>query len=407
MANANKNFDKLQGSYLFLEIGKRVKDFAERNPETAIMRLGIGDTTRPLTKTIVNELEKAARKLGKLRTYTGYGDPKGDIKLRNALRDYYRMKNVNLDAEEIFIGDGAKSDLANIQSIFESDNIVAVADPVYPVYVDSSVIAGRTGKLTDGRYERLVYMECHEENNFIPSPPKSKVDIIYLCNPNNPTGAAATKTQLKSFVDYALKNKAVIIFDAAYSEYISDKSLPGSIYEIDGAKKCAIEISSFSKWAGFTGVRLGWTIVPMDLVIEGAGSGRINSFWARRQSTMFNGASNIAQAGGLAVLSKAGQAESKKLIAYYMENARAIKEKLSKLGLKVFGGEHAPYIWVKAPGNLGSWEFFNKMLAEARVVATPGSGFGPGGEGFIRLSAFGDRKSVKQALESIEQNLKL
>src|SRR3989338_8299770 len=299
MATFNKNFCELQGGYLFSEIAKRVKDFSKKNPGVKIMRLGIGDTTRPLSPTIIKGLKKGVQKLSDVKTYTGYGNAQGDIKLRMALADFYKKRNIDLDLGEIFINDGAKTDSANIQSIFGPDNIIAVADPVYPVYVDSSVISGRTGEYKNGKYERLVYMECNEKNGFVPKPPEGKVDIIYVCSPNNPTGAVATKKQLKAFVDYALKYKAVIIFDAAYVEYISDKSFPKSIYEIEGAKKCAIEINSFSKWSGFTGVRLGWTIVPMDLVVEGAGKGEIHRLWARRQSTMFNGASNISQARAL------------------------------------------------------------------------------------------------------------
>jgi len=309
--------------------------------------------------------------------------------------------------QEIFINDGAKTDLANIQSIFSLNNVVAISDPVYPAYLDTAVISGRTGKCVNGKYQGLVYMACNEKNNFVPNPPKQKVDIIYLCNPNNPTGSAATRKQLKAFVDYALKNKAVIIFDATYVEYISNKSLPKSIYEIPGAKKCAIEVNSFSKWAGFTGVRLGWTVVPMDLVIEKTKKGIVNGLWSRRQGTMFNGASNISQEGALAVLSPAGQKESKNLVGYYMKNAMLIKKALQKLGLKVFGGEHAPYIWVKTPRNLSSLQFFNKLLEEAYVVGTPGSGFGSEGESYLRLTAFGHRENIIKAVKSIQKNLKL
>jgi LL-diaminopimelate aminotransferase len=279
------------------------------------------------------------------------------------------------------------------------------------VYVDSSVISGRTGEFVNGKYEGLVYMECNEKNGFVPTPPLQKVDIIYLCNPNNPTGAVATREQLKAFVDYAIKNKAVIIFDSAYAEYISDTTLPKSIYEIEGAKKCAIEINSFSKWAGFTGVRLGWSVVPLDLVIEDGQKGKVHAIWSRRQGgsqgTMYNGASNISQEGALAVLSPLGRKENKKVISYYMENAKIIKNSLTEIGLKVFGGENAPYVWVKAPRNLNSWQFFDKLLTEAHVVSTPGSGFGLQGEGYVRLSAFADKKYVKKAIKNIEKNLKI
>jgi LL-diaminopimelate aminotransferase len=407
MATVNKNYNKLEGAYLFSRIAKRTREFAKKNPGVKIMRLGIGDTTQPLTPAVIKGLSKGVRELADKKTYRGYGSEQGDIRLRAALVDFYKKRNITLSEQEIFISDGAKSDSANIQSIFGSDNVVAVSDPVYPVYVDSNVIAGRSGKLSGGKYEGLVYMECTEENGFVPSPPKAKTDLIYICSPNNPTGAVATRKQLKAFVDYALKNKAVIIFDAAYAEYISDRSLPKSIYEISGAKKCAIEINSFSKWAGFTGVRLGWTIVPVDLVAEGTKKGEINSLWNRRQSTMFNGASNISQEGALAVLSAAGQKESKRLTDYYMDNAKLIRESLSAIGLKVFGGENAPYVWVKTPQDLSSWKFFDKVLSEAHVVITPGSGFGSRGEGYVRLSAFAQSEEVKKAIKSIRANLKL
>ncbi|MEI7709652.1 MAG: LL-diaminopimelate aminotransferase [bacterium] len=408
MARINKNYDKLQGAYLFAEIAKRTKDFLENNPGVELMRLGIGDTTEPLSKTVIKGLKKGVKNLAHKKTYTGYGDTQGNINLRNAIVDFYKQRNmISLDSKEIFISDGAKSDTANIQSIFGPDSKVAVADPVYTVYVDSNVIAGRAGEFKDGKYQGLVYMECNEVNNFVPTPPKEKVDIVYLCNPNNPTGAVFTREQLKSFVDYAILNKAVIIYDAAYVEYISDDTLPRSIYEIDGAKKCAIEINSFSKWAGFTGVRLGWTVVPIDLVVEETPRGKINSIWSRRQSTMFNGASNISQEGALAALSLKGQKESKKIIAHYMDNARIIKDGLAKLGFKVFGGVHAPYVWAKIPNGLTSWQFFDKVLNEAHVVVTPGSGFGGEGEGYIRLSSFGETKNIKRAIESLEKNLKI
>ncbi len=407
MASINKNYNKLQGAYLFSEIAKRTKDFKEKNPSVEIIHLGIGNTTQPLTSAVIKGLKNGVKKLANKKTYTGYGDEQGSLELRNTLVDFYKKRNIDLNTQEIFISDGAKSDLANIQSIFDSSSIIAVADPVYTVYVDSNVVAGKTGEFVDGQYKGLVYMECGEENGFVPSLPEQKVDLIYFCSPNNPTGAVVTKKQLKAFVDYALKNKAIIIFDAAYAEYISDPFLPKSIYEVEGAKKCAIEINSFSKWAGFTGVRLGWAVVPMDLVVEDSEKGKVNRLWHRRQSTMFNGASNIAQEGALAVLSAAGQKESKKLIAYYMGNAIMIKKSFSRLGFKIFGGENAPYLWVKIPTGLSSWECFDKFLKEAHVVVTPGSGFGKQGEGYIRLSAFADKKEVKKAIESIENNFKL
>jgi len=409
MATVNKNYNKLQSGYLFKEVSKRTRDFKEKNPEIEVMRLGVGDTTEPLSPVVIAGLLGGVKKLANVKTYTGYQDAKGEetnIELIKALLSFYKTRNVSLNMQEIFINDGAKTDLANIQSIFDLNNTIAISDPVYPAYVDTAVISGRTGEFINSKYEGLVYLKCNEKNGFVPLPPKQKVDIVYLCNPNNPTGSVATKKQLKAFVDYAIKNKAVIIYDAAYTEYISDKSFPKSIYEIEGSKKCAIEINSFSKSAGFTGVRLGWTVVPMDLVIEKTEKGEVNNLWNRRQGTMFNGASNVAQEGGLAVLSKAGQKESKKMVDYYMNNARIIKKNLLKLGFKVFGGEHAPYIWVKNPKGLSSWEFFDKLLNEAHVVGTPGSGFGVEGEGYLRLSAFGHTQDIEKAVKSIRENFK-
>lgn len=402
MAKINTNYNNLPPSYFFSEVNRRVKAFAQKNPGVMVMRLAVGNTTEALTKTIIKGLTEGVDMLSKTETYTGYGDEQGDIKLRTALSDYYKKQGVNIDPLEIFISDGAKSDCADILSIFDSSNTVAVADPVYPVYVDSAIISGK----------KVVYMVCKEENGFVPNIPKKRVDLIYICSPNNPTGAVLTKQQLKAFVDFANQNNSVIIFDAAYSEYIQDTHLPKSIYEIKGAKNCAIEINSFSKWAGFTGVRLGWTVVPMDL---GEKKGQINSLWNRRQTTMFNGASNIAQCGGLAVLSKMGQKECKKIISYYMNNAKIIKKGLVKIGLQAFGGENAPYIWVKTPAcvktsagkplNMSSWEFFDKLLLEAHVVGSPGSGFGLQGEGYFRLSAFGHKEDIEKAVQSIQNNL--
>lgn len=396
MATINTNFKKLAGNYLFAEIAKRTKEFMQKNPDAIVMRLGIGNTTEALPKAVIKGLQLGVQKLSQTATYTGYSDEQGDTRLRSALADFYKRRGINVLEQEIFISDGAKPDTANIQQIFGQNNAIAVCDPVYPAYVDSNVIAGRT---------RIIHMPCTERNGFVPVPPKKHADIIYICSPNNPTGAVATKTQLKAFVDYADKHKSVIIFDAAYSEFISGKKLPRSIYEIPNAKRCAIEINSFSKMAGFTGVRLGWTVVPLDLVIEKTKKGEINALWNRRQTTMFNGASNIAQEGGLAVLSKEGQRECKEQIRYYMKNAEIIKKGLQNLGLKVFGGENAPYIWLKTPEGLNSWQFFDKLLKEAHVVGTPGSGFGPHSEGYFRLSAFGHRENIEKAVESIKKNL--
>lgn len=407
MATVNANYRKLQAGYLFPEIGRRTRQFLADNPGVQVMRLGIGNTTEPLSPAIIRGLHEGVDALARVETYTGYGDEQGETALREALAKRYKGYGADLDADEFFVSDGAKPDTANIQSIFGLDNVVAIQDPAYPVYVDSNVIAGRTGLGVNGQYEKLVYMPCTAENGFFPDLPQGKVDLIYLCSPNNPTGAVATHAQLKPFVEYALAHKAIIIYDSAYASYISDPTLPRSIYEIEGAKKCAIEINSFSKEAGFTGVRLGWAVVPKTIECENSEPGEIHRMWFRRQTTMFNGASNIVQKGGLAILSDAGQAECREMIGYYMRNARAIREALEALGLVCFGGVNAPYIWLQTPGGMASWDFFDKLLREAHVVGTPGSGFGPRGEGYFRLSAFGHHADVLRAIESIQKNLKL
>ncbi|HSX18898.1 MAG TPA: LL-diaminopimelate aminotransferase [Candidatus Saccharimonadales bacterium] len=390
MTKANSNYDKLPQTYLFVEIAKRTAAYQAKNPKVKIMRLGIGNTTEPLGPIVTKGLVGGAKKLEDVNTYSGYGDEQGDNRLRSALAAWYQKLGVKLEPGEIFVSDGAKPDTANIESIFDKREVIAICDPVYPVYRDSNIIAGR----------KIVYLACTDKNEFFPELPKEKVGLVYLCSPNNPTGAVASRAQLKKFVDWANKNKAVIIFDAAYSFFVSDKKLPRSIYEIPGAKRCAIEISSFSKFAGFCGVRLGWTVVPHEL-------GKLNALWNRRQTTMFNGASNIAQEGGLAALSPAGQKECLKTVSYYMENAKIIKNGLVRLGLVVFGGENAPYLWVKTPKGLDSWSFFDKLLSEAHVVGTPGAGFGKYGEGYFRLSAFGHRADIVAAVESIKKNLML
>ena len=409
MAHINSNYNKLAAGYLFPEIARRTNAFLEKNPDVKVKKLGIGNTTEPLTPAVVSGLKRGVEKLASPGTYTGYGDEQGNRLLREKLSAYYKRRGVDLSPDEFFISDGAKADSGNIQSIFAKESIVAFQDPAYPVYVDSNVIAGRSSGFNadKGAYGGFVYMPCTEENNFIPEVPKEKVDLVYLCSPNNPTGAVATKKQLKNFVDYARKNKAVIIYDAAYAEYISDPSLPKTIYEIEGAKECAIEINSLSKFAGFTGVRMGWSIVPGDLTAEDTKPGEIKDLWYRRQCTFFNGASNIVQEGGLAVFSDEGLAESKGLVDYYMENAGIIKEGMESIGLKAFGGTNAPYIWLKTPGQMSSWDFFDKLLSETGVIGTPGSGFGPAGEGYFRLSAFGHHEDIKEAVDSIKANLKL
>lgn len=397
MARLNQNFKNVPESYLFSEISKKTKAFMEANPGVEVLKLGLGNTTEPLAPSVVEGLKKGVEKLSKVDSYTGYGDEQGMHELREALAKWYSKRGIKLLPEEVFVSDGAKSDCANISLIFDDSSTVAIADPVYPVYLDANTMLGK----------KVVLLSATEETGFIPELPKEHADLIFLGSPNNPTGAVATHDQLKAFVDYAKKEKAVIVFDAAYSEYIQEQGIPRSIYEIEGAKECAIEIQSFSKSAGFTGVRLGWTVVPLDLVVEGSSRGEVNKFWNRRQTTMFNGASNISQEGGLAALTEEGQAQTREQVSYYMENARIIKEGVSGLGLKVFGGENAPYVWVQCPEKMSSWEFFDKILEETHVVTTPGSGFGSMGEGYIRFAAFGHRENIEKAVKSLKENLKL
>jgi LL-diaminopimelate aminotransferase len=407
MARINQSFDKLAGGYLFAEIARRTKAFAEKNPGVELLRLGIGDTTLPLPPTVVAGLRAGAEKLGSPETYTGYGEYEGEKWMREAIAAVYRERDVTLDVSEIFVSDGAKSDSSNIQTIFSPDAVVAVQDPAYPVYVDSNVMAGRTGAYDPARqqYQGFVYMPCNEANGFFPELPQQKVDLIYLCSPNNPTGAVATHAQLKHFVEYARARKAVIIFDAAYSTFIRDPKLPQSIYEIPGAKGCAIEINSFSKSAGFTGVRLGWSVVPKDLTAEACPPGKLNGMWYRRQSTFFNGPSNVVQAGAAAALSPKGRQECRAVVDHYLETARIIREGFTLAGLTCYGGTNAPYVWAKTPGGMSSWDFFDKLLRETHVVATPGAGFGPSGEGYMRLSAFGRRADAERAVAAVRSAL--
>ena len=405
MAKINPNYQKLSAGYLFPEIARRTSQFTNANPNINVMRLGIGDTTEPIVPSVLKGLHQGVDNLGNAETYSGYGPSEGIPSLREAIADYYSEYNANIDSSEIFVSDGAKSDSANIQGIFSSDCVVAVQDPAYPVYVDSNVIAGRTGLADENGYEGLVYMPCREDNSFFPDLPKEKVDLIYICSPNNPTGAVATKEQLSKFVNYAREHKAIILFDSAYASFITDPDLPRSIYEIEGTHECAIELNSFSKTAGFTGVRLAWTIVPKACVAEDTEPGTLHSLWTRRQNTFFNGASNIVQEGGVAILSKEGRAETEEQVAFYLENASIINRGLQSKGITTYGGGNAPYVWLKTPNNLSSWEFFDKLLNECHVVGTPGSGFGPAGEGFFRLSAFGHRENVEAAVSSIAENL--
>jgi len=409
MATINTNYNLLSAGYLFPEIARRCNVWQEHNKNQTLLRLGIGNTTEALPPYLVEAMKKKLDLLANRETYSGYGDEQGDTALRKALKDMYQREyGVSLEMTDFFVSDGAKSDAANLQSLFGQDNIVAVADPAYPVYVDSNVVGGRSHGFIEskGGYSDFVYLPCTAQTGFLPSPPSTHVDLIYLCSPNNPTGAVMNKQQLKAFVDYAIKEKAVIIFDSAYCQYISEEGIPHSIFEIEGAKKCSIEINSFSKNAGFTGVRLGWSIVPKELVVSNSKEGQINAMWNRRQCTFFNGASNIAQAGGIAALSPEGQKECDVLVQYYMDNARMIREGLESVGLKCFGGINSPYIWARTPNNMTSWEFFDYLLDVCHVVVTPGSGFGPSGEHYIRVSSYGHKENVMQAIASIKEHMK-
>ncbi len=408
MARASEDFMKLRSGYLFPEVARRIRAWQERNPGASVLRLSIGNTTEPITPHIAAAMRDEIDRLTRRESYTGYGDEQGDTALREALSIHYREEcGVELPSSAFFISDGAKSDAANIQSIFSHSSIPAVQDPAYPVYVDSNVAGGHTGGYDEESegYSGIVLMDADASNGFIASPPKAHADIIYLCFPNNPTGAAATKAQLKAFVDYAHRENAVIIFDSAYSDYISTQGIPRSIYQIEGAEDCAIEIGSFSKNAGFTGVRLGWTIVPESLKADGAEPGLIHRLWNRRQCTFFNGASNIAQAGGIAALSPEGRRECMSLVGYYKENARLLLEGVGSCGLRCYGGIDSPYIWTECPDGMSSWDFFDLLLDRAHVAVTPGSGFGRCGEGFVRISAYGHREDIERAIASMKENL--
>lgn len=402
MFHINENYQKLPGSYLFSTIGKKVNAYQEANPDKEIIRLGIGDVTQPIAPAIIEAMHKAVDEMGHAETFHGYAPDLGYAFLRKAIVDNdYKAKGCDISEDEIFVSDGAKSDSTNIQEIFAQNNRIAVCDPVYPVYVDSNVMAGRTGtydKATE-TWSDVIYMPCTAANNFVPEFPKETPDIIYLCLPNNPTGTTLTKDQLQEWVDYANKNGAVIIYDAAYEAYISEDNIAHTIYECKGAKTCAIELRSFSKNAGFTGVRLGFTVVPKELK---CGDVSLNAMWARRHGTKFNGAPYIVQRAGEAVYSDAGKAQLKEQVAYYMKNAKTIKEGLKDAGYTVFGGVNAPYIWLKTPDKMTSWEFFDYLLEKANVVGTPGSGFGPSGEGYFRLTAFGNYENTVKALDRIK-----
>ena len=402
MVTVNHNYLKLPGSYLFSTIGKKVRAYKEENPDKEVISLGIGDVTQPLVPAIIDALHGAVEEMAHAETFHGYAPDLGYEFLRRAIaKNDYQDRGCDVAADEIFVSDGAKSDSGNIQEIFGTDNKVAVCDPVYPVYVDTNVMAGRTGEYNTVRenFDGVIYMPCRKENGFLPELPSEVPDLIYLCFPNNPTGSAITKDELQKWVDYANKNGCVIIYDAAYEAYISEDNVAHTIYECEGAKTCAIELKSFSKNAGFTGVRLGYTVVPKELK---CGDVSLNAMWARRHGTKFNGAPYIQQRAGEAVYSEAGKAQLKEQVAYYMNNAKTILEGLKSAGYTVSGGVNAPYIWLKTPDQMTSWEFFDYLLENANVVGTPGSGFGPSGEGYFRLTAFGNYENTVKALERIK-----
>jgi len=405
MAHINENYRKLQAGYLFPEIGRRVAAFQKANPDARVIRLGIGDVTLPLAPAIVEAMGAAVAELATEKGFRGYGPDQGYDFLLDAIVEHdYRARGVEIAADEIFVSDGSKQDSGNIQEIFGADSRIAVTDPVYPVYVDTNVMAGRTGPSgSDGRYAGILYLPGDEANGFMPGPPPERVDLVYLCSPNNPTGAVATRANLEAWVAWARTSDAVIVFDAAYDAYIQDPALPHSIYEIPGARECAIEMRSYSKRAGFTGVRCAYTVVPKALLGASSTGERVpfHGLWARRQSTKYNATPYVVQRAAAAVHSPEGRKQTGEQIAYYMENARRVREGLRRAGFAVFGGEHAPYVWVRTPGGLSSWDCFDRWLSVAHVVCTPGSGFGSAGEGYVRLSAFNSRENVEQAIARI------
>ncbi|MEM8778102.1 MAG: LL-diaminopimelate aminotransferase [Cyanobacteria bacterium P01_G01_bin.49] len=405
MATINDNYLKLKAGYLFPEIARRVNTFVEANPDAKIIKLGIGDVTEPLPKACCSAMIKAVEEMGDRSTFKGYGPEQGYLWLREkiAIQDF-QARGCDIDASEIFVSDGAKCDTGNILDIFGKNNKIAVTDPVYPVYVDTNVMAGNTGPINDkGEYDGLIYLPISANNNFLAEIPKQKADLIYLCFPNNPTGATATKDYLKAWVDYAKANGSIIFFDAAYEAFITDQSLPHSIYEIEGARDCAMEFRSFSKNAGFTGTRCAFTVVPKTLRAKGSDGSDVElwKLWNRRQSTKFNGVSYIVQRGAEAVYSEEGKAQIKALVSFYLKNAEIIRDQLISAGFEVYGGVNAPYIWLKTPHNLSSWDFFDKLLQTTNVVGTPGSGFGAAGEGYFRISAFNSRANVEEAMTRI------
>jgi LL-diaminopimelate aminotransferase len=409
MAHVNENYLKLPGSYLFSEIARRVKEFSAENPEAEIIRMGIGDVTRPLVPAVIEAMHKAVDEMGQFETFRGYGPEQGyEFLAEKIIENDFKARGIDLALDEVFISDGAKTDTANFQEILGTNNIVADTDPVYPVYVDSNVMAGRTGAVNEkGQFERIVYLPCTEENGMKPDLPTSKVDMIYLCYPNNPTGMTLTKEELKKWVDFARENQALILFDAAYEAFIQEEDVPHSIFEIEGAREVAVEFRSFSKNAGFTGTRCAYTVVPKELIAyDSQGQGHsLNSLWLRRQTTKFNGVSYPVQVAAAAVYTPEGKKQIQETIDYYMANAKIIREGLEKAGYKVFGGINAPYIWMKTPDKMSSWDFFDKLMKEAHVIGTPGAGFGASGEGYFRLTAFNTRENTEKAISRIVEKL--
>ena len=407
MALVNEHFLKLPNNYLFADIAKKVNAFKVSHPKAEVISLGIGDVTRPLCPAVIEAMHKAVDEMASKDTFRGYGPEQGYQFLRDAIvKNDFVARGIHLEASEIFVNDGAKSDTGNFQELVRWDNSIGVTDPIYPVYIDSNVMIGRAGELgEDGKWSNVTYMPCSAENNFTPALPDKRVDVIYLCYPNNPTGTVITRDELRKWVNYAIKNDALIFYDAAYEAYIQDEDIPHSIYEIKGARKVAVEFHSFSKTAGFTGIRCGYTVVPKELTVATLTGERIplNHLWNRRQCTKFNGTSYISQRAAEAIYTPEGKEQVRATIDYYMNNAHTMYNTLTDLGLEVYGGRNAPYIWVKTPNDMGSWKFFEQMLYEAHVVCTPGVGFGPSGEGYIRLTAFGDADDCKEAMERLKK----
>lgn len=410
MALVNENYLKLPGSYLFAEIARRVNKFKADNPSADIIRLGIGDVTQPLAPVTIEAMHKAVDEMANADTFHGYGPEQGyAFLIQQIIEKDYAARGITIAEDEVFVSDGSKCDVGNIQEIFGLDNKVAITDPVYPVYLDTNVMAGRTGNIVDGMFEGVTYMPCTAENDFTPAFPTEHVDLIYLCSPNNPTGTTLSKEQLEAWVRYAKENDSIILFDSAYEAYITEEDVPRSIYEVEGAKEVAIEFRSFSKNAGFTGTRCAYTVVPKEVMgkTKDGQEVSLNRLWNRRQTTKFNGTPYITQRGAAAIYTEEGQKQIKDMVGYYMENARIIREGLAEAGLTFYGGVNAPYIWLKTPNNMDSWSFFDKLLNEAHIVGTPGAGFGPSGEGYFRLTAFGNKENTIKAVERIKTRLSL